>query len=235
MLFRSPTYDQEFDMFCIPLNAGLVVKSLNKSINFTTIEGVALKAAASIARELGKELYDIQLLPYCPLDDIMYGNYFDLDRILANENAGQVPYSIIGLKGSISGGKSATLTGPAGFHGPVGYGGYTTWYLVVSAETFGLPTGTIFNGTPMTYSYSDPNGTVDSITYTNVTNDDGDIIGWKFQYTLHTNSTPPDADFSITITVDYETVQGAPVSVVVYCQQASFRKYTEEGDRKSVV
>lgn len=226
---RTPTADQEFDVFAIPLYAGLVVRSTNKSINFTTVSGVALKAASGIAQAMGKELYDVQLLPYFPMEDVMYGNYFDLDRILSNENAGQVPYSIIGTTSSITGGTSATLTGPAGYHGPVGYLGYTTWYLIVNAETFGLPTGTIFNGTPMTYSYVDPNGTVDSITYTDVTNDDGDIIGWKFQYTLHTISTPPDADFSITINVSYETVQGSPVSIVVYCQNASFRKYTEEG------
>ena len=225
---RTPTYDQEFDMFCIPLDAGLLVQSIDKSISFTTISGVALKAAAAIAKELGKELYDIQLLPYCPLEDVMYGNYFDLDRILANENAGQIPYSIIGLTSQLTGNISVTLNGPVGYHGPVGYGGYSTWYLNVSAETFGLPTGTTFTG--MTYSYSDPNSKVTSVSYVDVLDADNNIIGWKFTYHLTTNSTPPDADFSITINATgYETQQGAPASVVIYCQKASFRKYTEEG------
>ena len=228
---RIPTSDQEFDMFVIPYETGVNIKSNNDNLNFYTVEGLGIKSASAIASSLGKKLYDIQLLPYFPFGNGMYlegYEYLDLDKLLSNTGQGQIAYSTIGLTQESSGTKSVTFEGPVGYHGPAVYPiGYSTWYLYIQGESFGLPTGTRF--TNMTYTYTDPNGTVDAISYTDFQDDDNNIIAYRFQYNLHTNNTPPDADFSITINVDYISPQGAVGSIIIYCQSSTFQKYTEFG------
>lgn len=226
---RIPTLGQEFDMFVIPYEAGVHVKSDDNSVDFYTVENLGIKTASAIAQALGKKLYDIQLLPYFPFEDGMIkSGAINLDKVLKNTSAGQVGYSTVGLDEEITGTKTKSFGGPQGYPGPSLYPfGFTTWYFLISGENFGLPTGTQF--TNMSYTTTDPHGTVDSVSYAPEQDADNNIIGYTFVYQLNTADTPPDADFAISITVSYKSPQGGAGSIVIYCQSSTFKKYTQTG------
>lgn len=59
--------DSPYDMFCIPYSDDLVIKN-NEADFCTANKSLALSIATAIGRESGSaNLYDIQLLPYCPV------------------------------------------------------------------------------------------------------------------------------------------------------------------------
>ena len=67
--------DAPYRMFCIPY--GKMVCQWH--VFYTLDELGALNLAASLARDLGNNLYDIQLLPYCPATDMINGyGYIDV-------------------------------------------------------------------------------------------------------------------------------------------------------------
>lgn len=57
--------DQLFDIFCIPF--GEIYFDKNDNTTFLTRKDAALAAARAMATELGSNLYDLQILPYCPI------------------------------------------------------------------------------------------------------------------------------------------------------------------------
>ena len=77
---RKKLLDNTFDMFAIPvekinLYTALLPPEENPSwIATPTKEGIALKIAIEIARELAGSCYDIQLLPYCPFPELIIAN-----------------------------------------------------------------------------------------------------------------------------------------------------------------
>lgn len=82
--------DQPYKMFAIPLNS---VKVVEGSItNITTKNDVSLQVANNIVVTLGSGCYDIQLLPYCPITEILT----DTDGKLSIDNTKiNVDYSYI--------------------------------------------------------------------------------------------------------------------------------------------
>ena len=63
--------DQPYDMFCIPYSDDLVVKQ-NGSTLLTSNKSAALNIATAIGAQTGTgNIYDIQLLPYCPTRNII--------------------------------------------------------------------------------------------------------------------------------------------------------------------
>lgn len=65
--------DQLFDIFCIPFGKISVKDDLTPGGDETLIETRAdagLAAARAMAQELGSNLYDLQILPYCPIKEI---------------------------------------------------------------------------------------------------------------------------------------------------------------------
>lgn len=63
--------DQPYDMFCIPYSDDLVVKQ-NGSTILTSNKSAALNIATAIGAQTGTgNIYDIQLLPYCPARNII--------------------------------------------------------------------------------------------------------------------------------------------------------------------
>lgn len=60
-------YDAPYKMFCIPVTTGEAVVKVGDNSLLTTKDKM-LQIAASIATGLGSNLYDIQLLPYCPIE-----------------------------------------------------------------------------------------------------------------------------------------------------------------------
>lgn len=63
------TTDAPYNIFAIPYGDCKLL--LNNLWEFTSREEYALPLAESIIRELSSSLYDIQLLPYCPIEDIV--------------------------------------------------------------------------------------------------------------------------------------------------------------------
>jgi hypothetical protein len=71
---RTHLEDAPYDMFCIPFGEILL-----NGANVTTTKEVALEIAFEFAKDLGSNLYDIQLLPYCPRPDmIANGKIFEV-------------------------------------------------------------------------------------------------------------------------------------------------------------
>lgn len=66
---RNTNLDAPYDLFCIPI--GPVNVKLSGSIQFTNAENIALAIAQGIAVKGGSKVYDIQILPYCPFDEIL--------------------------------------------------------------------------------------------------------------------------------------------------------------------
>ena len=65
--------DQLFDMFCIPYGELHIVDDIEEEGDPTDIytrADAALAAARAMAIELGSNLYDLQILPYCPIKEI---------------------------------------------------------------------------------------------------------------------------------------------------------------------
>ena len=95
--------DAPYKMFAIPYNKCTVVDNNSSPTRiFDTDSSMALTIASEIAKNLGSFLYDIQLLPYCPFKDIIFGDYLTLttlvdegqDYTIIKDNA-QNPRSLI--------------------------------------------------------------------------------------------------------------------------------------------
>ena len=63
---RAVTQDQEYDIIAIPLNCGVLTTE-----EFKTDETYARRIISAIALELDASLYDMQLLPYCPVPSLI--------------------------------------------------------------------------------------------------------------------------------------------------------------------
>lgn len=74
---RNTLNDAPYDMFCIPY--GKINIGTGKSSQF-----VALKVAQKIAEQLGSNLYDMQLLPYCPYPQVIVNGEINLSTITEN-------------------------------------------------------------------------------------------------------------------------------------------------------
>lgn len=61
--------DQLFDIFCIPYGQIKVFDSVAQESVYTQANA-GLAAARAMAKELGSNLYDLQILPYCPIKEI---------------------------------------------------------------------------------------------------------------------------------------------------------------------
>lgn len=67
---RDHLIDQPFDMFCIP--AGSVqITTGDLSPIYDSDPDIAIRVAQEIMAELGSAIYDIQLLPYCPIQSMI--------------------------------------------------------------------------------------------------------------------------------------------------------------------
>ena len=60
--------DQPYDMFCIPYSDDLEIYKNGNQLSFTANKSIAVNMAIAIGKETGSaNVYDIQLLPYCPV------------------------------------------------------------------------------------------------------------------------------------------------------------------------
>lgn len=83
---RNKIQTQNFDMFCIPLGKTLIQDS-NSYDFYTKDNNTSLRVAGEIVRQLAANIYDLQLLPYCPLNSLDISNLTedtDYNFIVAN-------------------------------------------------------------------------------------------------------------------------------------------------------
>ena len=66
---RNTNLEAPYDLFCIPIGE-VSVKSSGLTV-LTNALNVALATAQAIAVKGGQKVYDIQILPYCPFDEIL--------------------------------------------------------------------------------------------------------------------------------------------------------------------
>lgn len=112
---RVHAIDAPFDMFCIPYseNFKMYLQAPGGTQNFYgTSKTTAMNFATGIGNALGEALYDVQLLPYCPLgnisvsnvtDEVVYGRFADEDfantygyTFLTNSQGGIQGYMLFG-------------------------------------------------------------------------------------------------------------------------------------------
>lgn len=84
-LNRYHLNDQPYDMFCIPYSDDLRIFKNNVS-QFTANKELALSIGSTIASAIGSSaVYDVQLLPYCPVRYCIKDNIFDYGDALITE------------------------------------------------------------------------------------------------------------------------------------------------------
>lgn len=75
---RRPLNDAPYDMFAIPYG------EIQIGNDTTASKSVALKIAQKIAEELGSNLFDMQLLPYCPIPQAIIDSKINLKTLVEN-------------------------------------------------------------------------------------------------------------------------------------------------------
>lgn len=80
---RRANQNNNYDLFVIPFNP--VQTSL-----FKTVSGIAQRVASAIAQELDAACYDVQLLPYFPMPDIVKNGVLDMTNLTIDQD-----YSLI--------------------------------------------------------------------------------------------------------------------------------------------
>lgn len=87
---RRTILDQAYDMFVIPYSSARIVRSGTFVLDTDRDSAKMVALACEIAKNLDAKLYDLQLLPYCPLEEMDINGSIDLD-LLTNH----VGYEII--------------------------------------------------------------------------------------------------------------------------------------------
>ena len=77
---RKQTLNQSFDLVVIPVES-IELDTGNGIYNVHSEEGIALRLASAIATQLDQQCYDVQLLPYCPLPDLVGQNKINLRNL----------------------------------------------------------------------------------------------------------------------------------------------------------
>lgn len=84
-LNRYHLNDQPYDMFCIPYSNDLKIFK-NNVLQFTANKELALSIGSTIASAIGSSaVYDVQILPYCPVRYCIKENKFDYGDALITE------------------------------------------------------------------------------------------------------------------------------------------------------
>ena len=65
--------DAPYDMFCIPcpVDKEINISNVNPAVNVPMNKELAISLAQGIAEQLGKNLFDLQLLPFCPMTGLV--------------------------------------------------------------------------------------------------------------------------------------------------------------------
>ena len=161
---RKTTSDQEYDVFAIPLN----IEVDNNGVDFRTIESYARKMASAIVREQNANVYDLQLLPYCPLPDLIrYRGSIEIEDLTEHTDFDYIFKNVSDVHFAYKEKDDITFTPD----------GPDTWTASVTLNLDDVPvgkTGTITNVT----AYGGLTATITDISYTQV----GNTVSVTFTY-----------------------------------------------------
>lgn len=206
---RTITADQEYDIFAIPLNGKIHEYGI-----WNTIEEYSRKMAAAIALEADAKVYDLQLLPYCPIPSIV-GTSGEID--ISNLTEG-VDYDKIKGDGVSPATPVAQSFTAADFtFTAIDTGVYSaTGSKVLSA----LPVGKTAIIDSIDFSRIN-DGTIDEVSYT-VNND---VVSITLKY--HTNTVPDATSFEGDINYRWWTSDVA-CGLIFYVPKATFTTIIEK-------
>ena len=201
-----------FDMFLIPYNK---CRFYNTGLNeFTTVENVAQEVASEIARELDAQCYDIQLLPYFPLVNLLptIAGPIDIHALTEDADYNYITENKNAMSGSITLYKS-DMEGPFYPHPDYKLTYKFEWiaYLGTLTDKTGITISVAYNNC----GYFEPETT-------------GQLNGFVGARGTVRPGTGHEDDFSITITYSIPA-KTVIQSLIIWAEKNSFRtslKYT---------
>ena len=100
---RRQLFDAPYDMFCIPSDS-FVIKKTGET-DFTSLEDIAVPMGRGIKVAGGSAVYDIQVLPYCPMPEVLGstigGKYIDLTGLTEHTDFDYITTDILGQDAKI--------------------------------------------------------------------------------------------------------------------------------------
>ena len=101
---RNQNFEAPYDLFCLPF--GTVNVKSSGSVLFSTVDNISLSIARAISiKGTTSKVYDIQILPYCPFDEILnsdgdiditgFTNHYDYDFITKDSGGDQINVGIV--------------------------------------------------------------------------------------------------------------------------------------------
>lgn len=201
---RRVTSDQEYDIFAIPLS----IRVSNNGTDFTTAETYARRMASAIAMVENAKVYDLQLLPYCPLPELLSGyndNEIIIDNLTEHDEYDFIIKNISNTHTDYASKSDMTFTP----------NGADTWDVSLSI-TMSVPAGKTPTITDVTASVNfSIYGSISNLAYTVA----GNVVSITFTYT---GIDPTDASLEIYSHVDFVYPDDTNCGIVFYVQKATF-------------
>ena len=217
---RLPTLNQEFDMFVIPAGDVGVIDESNNYL-FTNNGSLAQRIASQLCQEEGDKIYDIQLLPYCPVIEKFFDNNRKEFKIKSSMSE-NVDYDFISKELSASGTYEYIISQ-----------NYTKAFHFIYAVSLVTPISdgaTTSNLAEEHYT----SGLMSDITISNVsisiTNADGHkVVGISFYTDRDVDASELNGNVHFKISFDYVDTDGSlqHCGIIFYCQSASFQNRIE--------
>ena len=203
---RKTTGDQEYDIFAIPLNLQIE----NGGNDFKTTELYARRMASAIALNQNAKVYDLQLLPFCPLPDLVTAtNEIDITGLTEHEDYDFILKNISDIKTLYKTKTEITFT-------PSGVGTWTGSFTVSMTVPAG-EAATVTDVIVEAFMYF-PTPQISNIAYTIA----GDDVSVTFDYS-GPDPTDPTGTVQISGRVSYYcSPEDTPCGIMFYVQNATF-------------
>ena len=197
---RNTVENQAFDMFCIPAGPAFFKSDLGDKY---AMPDYALSIGAQIALELDAKLYDLQLLPYCPLvESFDSNNKIDLTALTEDIDFNYIDKTDAKIRTSVKA-DNAAITEDPGLPG--------TYILTASIEITNTDPSDI---TSYGYTIEGQSDLISGITTTKIGS------GTSTFLTLSASASDRDADVAVVFW--YEVSGTDHVSFILWARQASF-------------
>lgn len=199
---RKTTIDQECDIFAIPLN----LKIADNGNEYETIEMHSRRIASAISLNQNAKVYDLQLLPYCPIPSIITNdNEIDITNLIVHEDYDLITKNVSEIIQSYIYKSGMTFT-------PAGDGVWT----VTGSTTLSVPAGKTATITSVDPQYFSSEGEVSNFNYSVA----GNTVSVSFTWT---GNDPADYWTTITIYINwYYTPETSISGIIFYIQNSTF-------------
>ena len=199
---RKTTIDQECDIFAIPLN----LKITDNGNDYETIEMHSRRIASAISLNQNAKVYDLQLLPYCPIPSLITNNNeIDITNLTEHEDYDLITKNVSDTFDSYIYKSGMTFT-------PAGDGVWT----VTGSVNLPVPAGKTLSITSVDPQYDSDKGEVSNFNYSVV----GNAVSVSFTWT---GDDPADYWTSITIYIYwYYTPETSFSGIIFYVQNSTF-------------